>query len=111
MSVRFSAGAEEGVAERGNSRASLGRYGQAGKQGSCLLAALGRHVLQALCVEPIEVQPERQKNQKFWQPAGSTLPKSSTQQAEHTANGPRELGAASAAAQVLIEALEGSKGI
>lgn len=48
-----------------SSRASLGRHGRAGKQGSCLLAALGRHVLQALRVEPIEVQPERQKPQKL----------------------------------------------
>lgn len=45
MSVWFSAGAGEEVAERVSSRASLGRYGQAGEQGSCLLAALSRHVL------------------------------------------------------------------
>lgn len=111
MSVQFSAGAEEMVAERGSSRPSLGRYGQAGKQGSCLLAALSRHVLQALCVEPVEVQPERQKPQKFQQPTGSTPPKRGTQQAECATKGPQELGAASAAAHVFINALTGSKGI
>lgn len=71
----FSAGAEDAAAEQGSSSssASLGRHGQAGKQGSCPLAALSRHVLQALSVEPVEVQPEGQKTQNFQQLA-SLLP-------------------------------------
>lgn len=61
LSVLFSTGAEETAAAVGSGRASLGSYGCVGKQGSCLLAPLSRHVLQTLCVESIEVQPERQK--------------------------------------------------
>lgn len=43
---------------------SLGGHGQAGQQRRGLLAALGRHVLQALRVEPVEVQPEGQNTPK-----------------------------------------------
>lgn len=72
-------------------RASLGRYGQAGKQGSRLLAALSRHVLQALCVEPVEVQPAREKTQTVlaarWLNGAQDI---GTQHAEHAAEGPPE---------------------
>lgn len=105
--VRFSAGAEDAASQQdgsssSSSSASLGRHGQAGKQGRCPLAALGRHVLQALCVEPVEVQPEGQEAISF-----SSWPACRRPGAAH---GPDALPRAPrAAAHALVEVLTGSK--